>query len=208
MAWRGVVSWRSRFGVGPVAVGARHIVDDPDGLFVGGVGFEDDGAVGVEELVGDVGEDGGAARGDAAFDDEGEEAGEELADVGSGGEFGEFGEKVGGEIGEIALVLLAADADGGTRGEVVKTANETLLCSCRRRGAGRTRHPMNDGWVAWAARRSWRAAFDSAKPSGMKTSQMTVGRGVRGRKSRSLAAFGMTSGEGARDASCLLQGGQ
>ena len=38
--------------------------------------------------------------------------------------------------------------------------------------------------------------------------EMRVGRGVRGRKSRSLTAFGMTSGEGARDASCLLQGGQ
>ena len=29
-----------------------------------------DGAMGVEELVGDVGEDGGAARGDGAFGDE------------------------------------------------------------------------------------------------------------------------------------------
>jgi len=35
--------------------------------------IEGDGAMGVEELVGDVGQDGGAARGDAAFGDEDKE---------------------------------------------------------------------------------------------------------------------------------------
>jgi len=55
--------------LGPVVViGLRH-VDDDSGFFFGRSGFEGDGAVGVEELVGDVGEDGGAARGDAAFGD-------------------------------------------------------------------------------------------------------------------------------------------
>ena len=100
-------------------------VEDDLGVFLGGSGFEGDGAVGVEELVGDVGEDGGAAGGDAAFGDEGEEAAEELADVGAGGEFGEFGEEVGGEIGEIALVLLESGTDGGTRLEVGDAKTKT-----------------------------------------------------------------------------------
>jgi hypothetical protein len=78
MTWRDVV--------GPVTRRARHIVDDSDGFFVGGIGFEDDGAVGVEDLVGDVGEDRGAPGRDAAFGDESEESGEELADVRAGGE--------------------------------------------------------------------------------------------------------------------------
>jgi hypothetical protein len=57
----------------------------------------------VEELVGDVGQDGGAAGRDAAFGDEGEEAGEELADVRADGELGEFGEEVGREVFRVVL---------------------------------------------------------------------------------------------------------
>jgi hypothetical protein len=41
--------------------------------------------------------------GDAAFGDEGELAGEELADVRTGGELGEFGEKVSGEVFRVGL---------------------------------------------------------------------------------------------------------
>jgi hypothetical protein len=48
-------------------------------------------------LVGDVGEDGGAAGGDAAFGDEDEEACEELADAVRRVELGELGKEVGGE---------------------------------------------------------------------------------------------------------------
>jgi hypothetical protein len=62
-----------------------------------------DGVVGVEELVGDVGEYGGAARGDAAFGDEDEEASEELVDVHGGIEWGELGEEVGGEVFGVGL---------------------------------------------------------------------------------------------------------
>jgi hypothetical protein len=86
-----------------IAVGTRHINDDSSFRFDGRSGFEGDGAMGVEELVGDVAEDGGAARGDASFGDEDEESGEELADVGSGGELREFGEEFGGEVGEVVL---------------------------------------------------------------------------------------------------------
>ena len=55
--------------------------------------FAVDGAVGVEELVGDVGQDGGAARGDAAFGDKDQELGEKLVDVDGRVELGEFGEE-------------------------------------------------------------------------------------------------------------------
>ncbi len=117
------MTWKSRFGVGPVAIGAGDVNDNLR-VVIGRGGFEEDGAVGVEGLVGDVGQDGGASGGDAAFGDEGEEAGEKLADVRAGGELGEFGEEVGGEVGEIALVLLAGGPQGGTHREVVKTKTE------------------------------------------------------------------------------------
>jgi len=105
----------SRDGVGPVTLRARHIVDDSDGLLVSGIGFEDDSALGMEELVGDVGEDGGAAGGDAAFGDEKEEAGEELVDVDGGVELelGELGEKVGGEVFRVILWRLGRGRDQG-----------------------------------------------------------------------------------------------
>jgi len=111
------VTWRSRFGVGPVTLGARHVKDDSLGLVIDGLGFEDDGAVGMEELVGDIGQDGGAAGGDTALGDESKEAGEELADVRAGGELGEFGEKVGGEVFRVVLWLLS----GGDQGGVAET---------------------------------------------------------------------------------------
>lgn len=54
--------------------------------------FAVDGAVGMEKLVGDVGQDGGAARGHEALGNEDEEPGEELVDVDGGVELGKFGE--------------------------------------------------------------------------------------------------------------------
>jgi hypothetical protein len=90
-------------GAEPIVEGVRDVEDDL-GVFLGG--FEGDGAVGVEELVGDVGEDGGAAGRDAAFGDEGEEAAEKLADVDAGGEFGEFGEEVGGEVFRVVVLWM------------------------------------------------------------------------------------------------------
>ncbi len=99
-----------------IAVGARHIEDELLGLVAGGIGFAGDGAVGVEELVGDVGEDGGAAGGDGALGDELEEPGEKLVDVDGGVELGKFGEEVGGEVEGIIWRLLKAGTDGGTLG--------------------------------------------------------------------------------------------
>ena len=90
-------------------------------MVVVGVIFAVDGAVGVQELVGDVSQNGGAARGDAALGHLDEEAGEKLPDVGAGGELGEFGEEFGGEVHEVTLGLLAGGTHGGTDGEMVKT---------------------------------------------------------------------------------------
>ena len=81
--------------------------------------------MGVEELVGDVGKDGGAARGDAAFGDEGEKAAEELADVDAGGEFGEFGEEVGGEI--FRVVMLGPGRGWVALGKMVRAKTEVGL---------------------------------------------------------------------------------
>jgi len=50
----------------------------------------------VKELVGDVGENGSAARGDAALGDE--EARQELPEVGTDPGPGELRKKVGGEV--------------------------------------------------------------------------------------------------------------
>jgi hypothetical protein len=91
-----------------VALRARQIHDDLLRLVVR---FFLDGAVGMQELVGDVGENGGAARPDAAFGHLDEEAREELADVGAGGEIGEFGEEVGGEVGGVTWGRRERDGD-------------------------------------------------------------------------------------------------
>ena len=84
-----------------------------------------DGAVGVEELVGDVGQDGGAAGGNAAFGNEGEKAGEKLADVYADGELGEFGEKVGGEVFRVTVRLLRGA--GVAQTEMVRTESKVGL---------------------------------------------------------------------------------
>jgi hypothetical protein len=85
-------------GTGPVAeVPFNSFLLGLDGVVAG------DGAMGVEKLVGDVGHDGGATGGDAAFGDEDEEAGEKLVDVEAGAELGEFGEEFGGEVFRVVL---------------------------------------------------------------------------------------------------------
>jgi len=112
--------------LGSVADGAGHIHDDVDVVVVGVI-FAVDGAVGVQELVGDVSQNGGAARGDAALGHLDEEAGEKLPDVGAGGELGEFGEEFGGEVNRVTLGWLARGTHGGTHGEMVKTKTKMGL---------------------------------------------------------------------------------
>jgi hypothetical protein len=81
------------------------------GLVGYGFVFKEEGALGVEKLAGDVGKDGSAAWGDAAFGDEGEEADEEITDVSGGVVLGGSGEEVGGEVFRVVL-------DGNGNGSV------------------------------------------------------------------------------------------
>jgi hypothetical protein len=98
----------ARVGFGAIREGEIVFVvgDIPDhggtGVTFFDLHFALDGAVGVENLIGDVGHDGGAAWSDAAFGDEDEEAGEELVDGKGGVKFGGLREKVGGEVFEVA----------------------------------------------------------------------------------------------------------
>jgi len=85
-------------------------------LFGLSIVFACDGAMGVEELVGDVGKDGGAAREYAAFGDEDQEAVEELVDVRGGIELREFGEEFREEVFRVALGVRREGAgDAGLR---------------------------------------------------------------------------------------------
>src|SRR5258708_32845543 len=59
-----MVIWGSRFGFGPVTVGAGHVDDDALVLAGRGIGFVLDGGEGTEEEIRGVGHDGGAAGGD------------------------------------------------------------------------------------------------------------------------------------------------
>jgi hypothetical protein len=74
--------------------------------------FAFDGAVGVKELVGDIGKDGGAAWGYAAFGNEDQKAVEEFVDVHGGIELREFGKEIGGEVFRVALGVQREGAGG------------------------------------------------------------------------------------------------
>ena len=84
---------------GLVALWAREVEDEFRWLVFR---FLVDGAMGMEELIGDVGENSGAAGRDAPLGDLRQEAGEEFLDVLAVKEVGRFGEEVGGEIGGVA----------------------------------------------------------------------------------------------------------
>jgi hypothetical protein len=76
------------------ALGAREVEDDLFGL----LRFQVHGAMGMEQLVGEVAEDASAARRNAAPGDLNDEAGEEFLDVLAVREVGGFGQEVGGEV--------------------------------------------------------------------------------------------------------------
>jgi hypothetical protein len=67
---------RAGCGLGQVALGTWRVEDERSGL---GVFLLGDGGEGAEELVGDIGEDGGAAGGDFVLREEEEQAREEVA---------------------------------------------------------------------------------------------------------------------------------
>jgi hypothetical protein len=77
-------------GRGTGAGRAGH-VPNYGGMLVLRFVFAIEGRNGAEELVSDVGEEGGTARRDAILRDEQEKAGEEIIDVGSGVELAESG---------------------------------------------------------------------------------------------------------------------
>jgi len=79
----------------------------------------------VEELIGDVSENGGASRRDAAFGDQSEEAGEKLAEIDRGGELGELWEEVGGEVFRVVIQLQGSSGFG--QAEMVRTKAEVRL---------------------------------------------------------------------------------
>ncbi len=79
----------------------------------------------MEELIGDVSEHGSAPRRHAAFGDQGEEAGEKLAEIDSGRELGEVGEEVGREV--FGIVIQLQGSDGFGQAEMVRTKAEVRL---------------------------------------------------------------------------------
>jgi hypothetical protein len=99
-----------------VAFGAGHVEDDLGrsvGIFLG-IELAVDRGKSAEELVGDIGEDGGATGRDFVFREEEKKAGEEGVDGDGGTEF----RKVGGEGRDRGLVLIfgeagVAGAEGG-----------------------------------------------------------------------------------------------
>jgi hypothetical protein len=79
----------------------------------------------VEELIGDVCENGGAPRRDAAFGDQSEKTGKKLAEIDSRREFGELGEEVGGEV--LGVVIQLQRSGGLGEAEMVRTKAEVGL---------------------------------------------------------------------------------
>jgi hypothetical protein len=119
-----------------VAIGTGHIDDDagvvvPVGsplawaghvaeLDAGRAGLEvvfvGDGGEGAEEEIADVGEDGGAACGDAVLRKQAEEIGEDLVEVGGGLEFSELAEEGDGEVGFLEAAGAGVDVFGAETG--------------------------------------------------------------------------------------------
>jgi hypothetical protein len=107
-------------------VGAGHVEDDLGRL---GVFLFGDGGEGAEELVGDVGEYGGAAGGDFVLGEEEEKAGEKVVDLGGGGEVVEVSGEGGGDFGGLGLILwqpIVCWAEMGVRGGGGETASTSI----------------------------------------------------------------------------------
>ena len=103
--------------------------------------------MGMEELAGEVAEDGSAARRNAAPGDLKDEAGEELLDVLAVGEVGGFREEVGGEVFGVAwsrwkdggeLLAEMAEAETGPKVRAAKPALRAIgIAMLATRGACR-----------------------------------------------------------------------
>jgi hypothetical protein len=119
---------------GTVADGAGDIRVD-DGDFVVARFLFGDGGEGTEKEAADVGEDGGAARGDAALLEEGEIRELEM-DVRGGFFFGKLGSEQGGEVvGVVAerggVTLAEGGVRRGERSAALATVGSAMLTACR-----------------------------------------------------------------------------
>jgi len=101
-----MVTWGSRFGFGPVTVGAGHVDDDALVLAGRGIGFVFDGGEGAEEEIRGIGHDGGAAGSDFVAGLELIEFAEGVVDVGGGAEFLDVPDEGGGEVGLVEVFLV------------------------------------------------------------------------------------------------------
>jgi hypothetical protein len=101
-----------------VAVWAGHVKDDFYRLVFAGlrVKLAIDCGESVKQLVSDISEDGGAARGDFIFGEEEKEAGEEFIDGDGGAEFPEVGGEDGGGFRGVLLILGELGVSGAVRG--------------------------------------------------------------------------------------------
>jgi len=108
-------------GIGGSGFGGDGGQGAAEGVFPGGeaaglLDFELDGMAVVEEELGDIGEGGGLAAGEAVLGEEVKEFTEDVGEVAGGGEFagkgGEFGGD-GGGVEELALLAGVEGAEGG-----------------------------------------------------------------------------------------------
>jgi hypothetical protein len=105
-----------------VAFGAGHVEDDLGrsvGIFLG-IELAVDRGKSAEELVGDIGEDGGATGRDFVFREEEKKAGEEGVDGDGGTEFLEVGGEGGGGVGRFPLIFHKPSVIGAIRGARVE----------------------------------------------------------------------------------------
>jgi len=114
-----------------VAFGAGHVEDDL-GRSVGiclGIELAVDRGKSAEELIGDVGEDRGAAGRNLVFREEEKKAGEEIVDGDSGTEFLEVGGEGSGGVDRFSLIFHKPSvirAVGGVRVEGEKAATHAV----------------------------------------------------------------------------------
>ncbi len=114
-----------RIRTGFIAFGPRGVEDVLHRIVVD---LALDGDEGVEELVGDVGKDGGAAYGDAVLHHEDEEFGEKLIDLLGGLEVVELDQEVGGEVDVYGLRRLELQG-GVTKAEAGAEGTKTTLAT-------------------------------------------------------------------------------
>ena len=119
--------------------------------------------MGMQELVRDVGENGGAARGDAALGHQDEEAGEEFAEVLGGGEMRVGREEVCGEVGGVT----GGRREGSLQMEMIRTKTGLGLQAW-------STAALSVGEAMQAARASGRRAGGCAGAFGLRTYSLCV----------------------------------